>query len=367
MPGQTEQITIYVDGGSRGNPGPAASAFILTDQNGTCLQAKAFYLGHTTNNIAEYTGSLRALEAVKQIGAKKLTLFSDSELLVKQINGQYRVKNERIRPIFQQIVELLGGFESWRVQHVTRDKNKEADRLVNKALDIQQDIEVPQKQKTQGRMNYKKPITKHKRKIRLGVLISGSGTTLMNILEHIKSGRLNAEVAVVISSRSKVSGLEKAKAAGLNSKVIRKKDFPDIDEFSKHIESELIAAKVDLVIQGGWLCLWKIPAKYEGHTINIHPALLPSFGGKGMWGHNVHEAVLASGCKITGCTVHFCTNEYDKGPIIIQMSCPVEDDDTPESLAARVFKLECIAYPKAITLFLKDKLFLQGGRVKIKP
>jgi formyltetrahydrofolate-dependent phosphoribosylglycinamide formyltransferase len=189
----------------------------------------------------------------------------------------------------------------------------------------------------------------------------------MNILEYIKKqGRLNAEVALVISSRSTAAGVERAKNAGLDVKIIRKKDHPDIDEFSERIERELAAANVDLVIQGGWLCLWKIPARYENCVMNIHPALLPSFGGQGMWGHHVHEAVLKAGCKISGCTVHFCTNEYDKGPIIVQRSCPVKDNDSPDTLAARVFEAECVAYPQAINLFATGRLFVQDGVVKVK-
>ena len=123
---------------------------------------------------------------------------------------------------------------------------------------------------------------------------------------------------------------------------------------------------VDLVLQAGWLCLWKIPAELKNRVMNIHPALLPAFGGQGMWGHNVHEAVLKAGCKISGCTVHFCTNEYDKGPIIVQRTCPVMDDDTPDSLAVRVFEQECIAYPEAIRLFAADKLVVKNNRVLIK-
>ena len=101
-------------------------------------------------------------------------------------------------------------------------------------------------------------------------------------------------------------------------------------------------------------------------VMNIHPALLPSFGGKGMWGHHVHQAVIDAGCKVSGCTVHFCTNDYDKGPIIVQRTCPVEDDDTPDTLAARVFEQECIAYPQAIELFQEKKLLVQNEIVKIK-
>ncbi len=359
MPQQTKKITIYTDGGSRGNPGPAAAGFILAEPDGNQLQAKALFLGQATNNVAEYTAIIKALEAAKQIGAKQLMVFSDSELLVKQINGQYKVKSEQIRPLFRQTIDLINEFEECKVKHVTRDKNKQADELVNQALNLEQDI----KDKTQPKASL---TAQNKKPIRLGVLISGGGTTLMNILEYIKDGKLNATVAVVISSRSIVSGVEKAKAAGLDVKIIRKKDHPDIDKFSKQIEEELVAANIDLVVQGGWLCLWKIPARYENRVMNIHPALLPSFGGEGMWGHHVHEAVLAAGCKISGCTVHFCTNEYDKGPIILQRSCPVKDNDSPETLAARVFEQECIAYPQAIQLFAEGNLLVQNGKVKIK-
>jgi len=352
-----DKITVYIDGGSRGNPGPAAAAFILSDQDATKLSAKAFFLGRTTNNVAEYTAIVKALEAAKHIDAKHITVFSDSELLVKQVNGQYRVKSEQIRPLFRQAVKLLDHFESCDVQFIPREKNKQADKLVNQALNLQQDVELEPEATPRAAATNKKPI-------RLGVLISGGGTTLMNILEYIKQGRLNAQVALVISSRSTVAGVEKAKAAGLDVEIIRKKDHPQIDDFSKRIEEELVAANVDLIVQAGWLCLWKIPPRYQNRVMNIHPALLPSFGGKGMWGHHVHEAVLAAGCKISGCTVHFCTNEYDEGPIIVQRCCEVRDDDTPETLAARVFEQECIAYPQAIKLFQDGDLNVQKRQSK---
>jgi len=99
--------------------------------------------------------------------------------------------------------------------------------------------------------------------------------------------------------------------------------------------------------------------------MNIHPALLPSFGGQGMWGHHVHEAGLKAGCKVSGCTVHFCTNEYDKGQIIVQRPCEVKNDDTPDTLAERVFEQECIAYPQAIKLFAENKLLVEDGKLKI--
>lgn len=352
-----EQIIAYIDGGSRGNPGPAAAAFILTDLTGCELCAKAYFLGENTNNVAEYTGLCRAVEAAKDLGAKNLVVFSDSELLVRQINGKYRVRSDLLKPLFDQVIDSLGQFEKWKVTHVPREKNKRADQLVNQALDQKKNIRIMPAQR--GFPN--------EHAIRLGVLISGGGTTLSNILDHIRRGQLNAAVAVVISSRPDAAGVERAKAAGLDVKVIRRKDFADVESFSRRIEEELVAAKVDLVIQGGWLCLWKIPQCYENRVMNIHPALLPSFGGQGMWGHHVHEAVIHAGCRIGGCTVHFCTNEYDKGPIIVQRCCEVRDDDTPDTLAARVFEQECIAYPEAIALFQQKRLCVRDGIVKILP
>jgi len=355
LTGKKQTIVIHIDGGSRGNPGPAAAAFILADALGAKLQAKAFFLGRATNNVAEYTALVKALQAAEQIGARKVTVFSDSELLVRQINGNYKVKSDQIKPLYMQTIRLLSQFEAYKVEHITRDKNKEADKLVNRALNIEKDIQaVPSNS------------PKNKAPIRLGVLISGGGTTLMNILEYIKQGLLNAQIPLVISSRSTVTGVEKAKAVGLNVKIIRRKDYPQIDDFSKRIEQELADANVDLVVQAGWLCLWKIPPRYENRVMNIHPALLPSFGGKGMWGHHVHEAVLKAGCKVSGCTVHFCTNEYDKGPIIVQRCCEVMESDTPETLAARVFQQECIAYPEAIRLFHQGRLLVKDGKVVIK-
>ncbi len=349
-----EEIVAHIDGGSRGNPGPAAAAFVLADRKGARLEAKAFFLGRATNNVAEYTALVKALEGAERMDASQITVFADSELLVRQINGEYRVKSEQIRPLYEQAVQLLSQFRKWTVRHVRRERNKEADKLVNQALDLGHDVEEAQDRDS----NQGEPI-------RLGVLISGGGTTLMNILEQIEQGRLNAKVAVVISSRSTVAGVERAKNAGLNVKIIRKKDYSNVDKFSRHIEDELVAAGVDLVVQGGWLCLWKIPARYENRVMNIHPALLPSFGGKGMWGHHVHEAVLKAGCKVSGCTVHFCTNEYDKGPIIVQRTCEARDDDTPDTLAARVFEQECIAYPHAIELFAEGRLRVENDIVKI--
>jgi formyltetrahydrofolate-dependent phosphoribosylglycinamide formyltransferase len=204
------------------------------------------------------------------------------------------------------------------------------------------------------------------KKLRLSVLLSGGGRTLMNILEEIRAGRLEAEVAVVIGSRP-CKGIDRSRDAGLNVHVVPHKQMPDVETYSVRIVSLLDQAKVDLVIQAGFLSLWRIPRQYQDKVMNIRPALLPSFGGTGMYGHHVHEAVVARGCKVSGCTVHFVTNEYDAGPIIVQKCVPVKDTDTPEEIAARVFEQECIAYPEAIRLFAEGKLTIDDGVVRVRP
>ena len=353
-----DKIIAYTDGGSRGNPGPAAAGVVLADSLGRTLFAKGFFLGQATNNVAEYTAIVKALQAALDMGIGDIEVVSDSELLVKQINGQYAVRSDHLRPLHHEARQLLGRFSTWTVRHVTREHNTHADKLVNQALDARADVTA--------KAHAPAPAS-NRRPVRLGVLISGGGRTLLNLLDCIGKGQLNAEIPLVISSRPDVAGVERGRSAGLDVRIIRKRDFPDLDPFSHRLEQELVGARVDLVVQAGWLCLWRIPDAYENRVMNIHPALLPSFGGQGMWGHHVHEAVLAAGCKVSGCTVHFCTDQYDNGPIILQRTCPVRDDDTPETLAARVFRLECIAYPEAIGLFADDKLVVKDGRVQVRP
>lgn len=202
--------------------------------------------------------------------------------------------------------------------------------------------------------------------IRLGVLLSGGGRTLLNMLEKIDSGELPAEVAAVIASRD-CQGVERARNAGLDVHVVPYKQMPDAEAYSARICELLDAAAVELVCLAGFLSFWKIPPRYAGRVMNIHPALLPGFGGTGMWGHHVHEAVLAAGCKVSGCSVHFVNNEYDAGPIIVQRCVPVLEGDSPDDLAARVFEQECIAYPQAIRLFAAGRLKIAGGVVRVLP
>lgn len=204
------------------------------------------------------------------------------------------------------------------------------------------------------------------RTLRLAVLLSGSGTTLQNLLDRIHSGRLPAEVVLVLASRDDAFGLVRAAQAGVPAEVVRRKDYAKADLFSEAIFSRCRKAKVDLVCLAGFLQLLPIPDDFESRVMNIHPALIPAFCGKGYYGHHVHEAVLDYGARVSGCTVHFADNQYDHGPIILQRTVPVLSDDTPDSLAARVFQQECEAYPEAIRLFAEGKLRIDGKRVVIE-
>ncbi len=197
----------------------------------------------------------------------------------------------------------------------------------------------------------------------LGVMLSGGGRTLLNLVDCIHRGELDARIAVVISSLSKVKGVERARAAGLPVVIIRRKNHPDVETFSRRIVETLDTHGVELACQAGWTCLWHLPDHWLGRVMNIHPALLPRFGGQGFYGHHVHEAVLAAGERRSGCTVHFANNKYDAGPIILQRTVPVLPDDTPDTLAERVFEQECIAYPTAIRLFAKGHLLIRDNRV----
>ena len=200
--------------------------------------------------------------------------------------------------------------------------------------------------------------------LRLGVLISGGGRTLMNLHRLIGQGRLSAEIGVVIASRE-CAGVELARQEGLDVHVVEYKQTPSREAYSDRITNLLDSACVDLVVMAGFLSLWPIPPKYEGKVVNIHPALLPAFGGHRMFGHHVHQAVLARGCKVSGCTVHYVTNEYDAGPIILQKCVPVLENDTPETLAARVFEQETLALPEAIQLIAEGRTRIDGKVVRI--
>ncbi|MDX1565966.1 MAG: phosphoribosylglycinamide formyltransferase [Phycisphaeraceae bacterium] len=191
---------------------------------------------------------------------------------------------------------------------------------------------------------------------RLAILISGSGRTMVNLQERIGAGTLDAEIVHVISSRSDAVGVNRARDLGLPVDVIMRRDYVTAEEFSKAIWQLIDRDQPDLICLAGFLSLLIIPDRYLGRVMNIHPALLPRHGGKGMYGRRVHEAVLAAGDTESGCTVHLADNQYDRGPIVLQRRCPVLENDTAESLAARVFVQECEAYPEAIEMFQRGEL-----------
>ena len=194
--------------------------------------------------------------------------------------------------------------------------------------------------------------------LRLVALISGGGTTLQNLIDRVAAGKLTAEIAGVVSSRADVFGVERAKKAGLPVAVVSAKKPDDV-------WAAVRSFSPDLTLFAGWLHLLPIPEDFRHKVLNIHPSLLPAFGGKGMYGHRVHEAVLAYGAKVSGCTVHFTDDTYDTGPIVVQKCVAVKEGDDPDTLAARVFQAECEAYPEAIELIAAGRVTVQGRRVVI--
>lgn len=183
----------------------------------------------------------------------------------------------------------------------------------------------------------------------VGVFLSGSGRTLANLIEHRDQHGLPIELALVISSSARVRGVEIARQAGIETLVVLRKHHPDPEHYSHAMFDPCRRRGIELVVMAGFLKHVLIPADFTGRVINIHPSLLPKFGGAGMYGHHVHQAVLDSGERVSGCTVHYVDNQYDNGPIILQHRCEVRDEDTADTLAARVFAAERRALPAAIT------------------
>ncbi len=202
------------------------------------------------------------------------------------------------------------------------------------------------------------------KKVRLGVLVSGGGTTLQNFIDKIAEGALNAEIVAVITSRPGVYALERAERAGIPAEVVNRKDYDSVEAFSEAITTILDKYGVELAAMAGFLSLYRIPDSYLGRVLNIHPALLPGHGGKGYYGDKVHAVVLESGDGESGCTVHFADNVYDHGPIAVQRRVPVLPGDTVKTLRKRVFEQECIAYPEAINLFASGKLAAAAAKLR---
>ncbi len=201
--------------------------------------------------------------------------------------------------------------------------------------------------------------------LRIAVLLSGSGTSLENLFEHIDSGDVPGEVVVVVSSKENAYGLERARKRGIPAIAVPRKSHPDPDAFNDALHAALDAYDVEFVALLGFLSLFQLRGRYDGRTINVHPALIPAFSGPGFYGRHVYEAVFAAGVKVTGATVHFTDDEYDHGPIILQEAVPVLEDDTIESLSARVTAAERRLVPRAIRLFAEGRIEVKDGRARI--
>ena len=200
------------------------------------------------------------------------------------------------------------------------------------------------------------------RPARLACLISGGGRTVLNLHEKIAGGELDAEIVAVLADRD-CPGVGRCGAAGLPVRVLNRRWFPDAAAFGAAVFDRVGAAGADLTVLAGFLAFLPVPDRHALRVVNIHPSLLPAFGGPGMYGDRVHAAALRRGVTVSGCTVHFVTNEYDAGPIILQRTVPVLPGDDAQTLAARVFAAECEALPDAVRAFASGRLEVRGDRV----
>ena len=206
--------------------------------------------------------------------------------------------------------------------------------------------------------------------IRIAILVSGHGrgSNMAAIIDACQRGEVDGQVVLVIGTRREAPALQRATEKGVPTCVISPRNLTE-EEYAHRLLHALSEAKADLVCLAGYMRLLPTPVvqAYAGRVMNIHPALLPLFGGKGMYGEHVHRAVLESGVKVSGCTVHFVDEHYDTGPIIVQRCVPVEEEDTWETLAARVLAQEHQAYVQAVQLFAQGRLRIEGKRVRILP
>ena len=204
--------------------------------------------------------------------------------------------------------------------------------------------------------------------LNLAVLASGGGTNLQAIIDAVEKGELSAEVKIVISNNSKAFALERARKHNIQALHLSHKQFATSEEFDDKLLAVLKENQIDMILLAGYMKILSpiIIQAYRHRILNIHPALLPHFGGPGMYGIHVHEAVIKSGVKISGVTVHIVDEAYDHGAIVMQKAVEVKDDDTPESLAERVLKVEHQTYKEAIQLFAEDRIDIKDNRIFVR-
>ncbi len=207
--------------------------------------------------------------------------------------------------------------------------------------------------------------------VKIAVMVSGQGrgTNMQAIIDACKSGTINGEVDLVIGTKDEAPALERARSEGVNTVAISPKSFDSADDYDEALFAILRNSNIDLICLAGYMRLLgqSIVRNYRNRILNVHPALIPMFFGKGMYGHYVHEAAINRGVKFTGVTVHLVDEEYDTGPIVLQAVVPVEEDDTPDILAARVLKHEHQAYTDAIALFAEGRIQVIDRKVKVLP
>ncbi len=207
-------------------------------------------------------------------------------------------------------------------------------------------------------------------KKRIAVLVSGGGTNLQALIDAQKAGELgNGEITLVLSSKPDVYALERAKQNGIPAKVVARKEYADIQAYSKALVEALQEAKTDLVVLAGFLTIFdeQLYQAYTNRILNVHPALIPSFCGKGFYGLHVHEAALEKGVKVSGATVHIVTPECDAGPIVLQKAVEVKEGDTPELLQKRIMEeAEWKILPAAVKLFCEDRIQVKENKVYLK-
>ncbi|MCY2960227.1 MAG: phosphoribosylglycinamide formyltransferase [Planctomycetota bacterium] len=201
---------------------------------------------------------------------------------------------------------------------------------------------------------------------RVAVFVSGGGRSLENLVEISRGTDLGAEVVLVVANKTGIGALERAARLKIPSVVLDPDRKLSPAEFSRDAFLAVESFRCDLVVLAGFLRLLPIPDAWLGRVLNIHPALLPAFGGQGYYGRRVHEAVLEHGCTVSGCTVHYVTNEYDAGPILLQRACAVMDGDTADTLAARVFAEETIALPDAVRMHVSEHARSIAARTKAR-
>lgn len=203
--------------------------------------------------------------------------------------------------------------------------------------------------------------------LRIAVFISGGGTNLQSLIDHIEKGKINGKIALVISSREDAYGLIRAKAHNIEGMIIGKTNYPNMDERENRMIEVLEDKEIDLIVLAGYLSILgkRVVERYKNRIINVHPALIPSFCGKGFHGEKVHHAVLDYGVKITGATVHFVDEGTDTGPIILQGAVEVQEEDSVEILSKKVLAVEHELLPKAVTLFAQGRLKVEGRKVRI--